>query len=108
MLAAGVLAAGCLMPWSPAEAGPWLVPDWAGREPAFPPGSLYWRTGQYPNCPVLFRTVITVRDEPVALAGLQVKASSFAHVFLNGRQIAAVEPKDAEGLATLDVELPGR
>jgi hypothetical protein len=93
---------------SPAMDGaPWVVPDWAGHEPTFMPGSLYWRTREYPNCPVLFRTVIHVGEKPVAFAAFEAKVSGFAYVFLNGSQVAAIEPKDAKGAKQIEVELAG-
>lgn len=87
------------------NAAPWIEPDWAGHEPAFASGSLYWRTREYPTCPVLFRTVVQVGEKPVAFAGFEAKVSGFAYVFLNGRQIAAIEPKGGAEGRPLKVEL---
>jgi len=82
------LAFACLVV-SQAAAASWIAADWAGKEPQFPPGSLYWHTSKYPTCPVVFRTVLRVDNKPLVFAGFMAKASDFAYVFLNGRQIAA-------------------
>jgi len=81
---------------SQAAAAPWIAADWAGAEPQFPPGSLYWHTNQYPTCPVVFRTVLKVDSRPIEFAGMVVKASDFAYFFLNGRQVAARPDKAGE------------
>jgi len=84
-----------------ASAAPWIAPDWAGREPDFPPGSLFWQTHEFPVCPILYRLILPVEDRPLAWAGFRVQAEEFVYVFLNGREIAS-------GPETLDVELtPG-
>jgi hypothetical protein len=101
------VAVGSLVVPASARGAAWVVPDWAGKEPTFPPGSLYWQTGKYRTCPVLFRTVIEVADKPVAFAGFQAKVSGFAYAFVNGKQIATVEPKDTEGVQPFEVELTG-
>ncbi|MFQ6133700.1 MAG: hypothetical protein ACE5R4_16785, partial [Armatimonadota bacterium] len=56
----GLLAGGAtLLLGVPAVVGaPWIEADWGDQEPNFPPGSLFWKTRQYPTCPVLFRTVL--------------------------------------------------
>ncbi len=87
-------ASACLLAQEPATAAPWTAADWAGKEPQFPAGSLFWMTDNYPTCPVLFRTVLDVGSQPIARAGFRARASSFAYVFLNGRQIAAQAPED--------------
>jgi len=107
LMACSVLAVGCPVNSPSAHGAPWISPDWAGNEPQYPPGSLYWKTGQYRTCPVFFRTVIEVADKPVAFAGFQAKVSGFAYALLNGKQIAAVEPKESEGVEQLAVELTG-
>lgn len=106
-VASFVLVVGCLVVPPSAHGGPWVSPDWADKEPTFPPGSLFWQTGKYRTCPVLFRTVIQVADKPVAFAGFQAKVSGFAYALLGGKQIAAVEPKDTEGAKPFEVELTG-
>ena len=85
VVVAGLIGASC--PFS--VAAPWIAADWAGREPSFPPGSLYWHTHRYRTCPIFFRTVLEVEREPVKFAGFTARASQYAYVFLNGRQIAA-------------------
>ena len=90
-------------PWF-ANAAPWVTPDWVNQEPTFPPGSLYWQTGKYATCPVLFRRIIPVSDRPVAYASFASKVSEFGYVFLNGKQIAAVEPRDGKGIKQIEVE----
>ena len=57
-----------------AHGAEWVGPDWAGQEPKFPPGSLYWDTNQYKVCPVLFRAVLTVENQPLAHAGGALRA----------------------------------
>ena len=74
-----------------AKAAPWITADWAGSEPSFPPGSLYWQTDEYQTCPVLFRTVLDVESKPVSLAGFRALVPQYAYVFLNGRQITTYE-----------------
>lgn len=97
------LGLACLAATSLAGAAPWVAADWAGKEPQFPAGSLYYHTNEYPTCPVLFRTTFQVADKPVAFAGLQVTGSQFAYVFLNGKQIESMTPKDVT--TTFAVEL---
>ncbi len=98
---------------APASAA-WLVPDWAGREPQFPPGSWLWQTGKYPTCPIVYRTVVEVRDKPLAFAAFRAKAHTFAYVFLNGELISEYYPqRETSPAERLDVELttllkPGR
>ncbi|MGD8240449.1 MAG: hypothetical protein PVH68_17980, partial [Armatimonadota bacterium] len=87
-------------------AGPWIAPDWRDHEPTFPPGSLFWKTKQYPTCPVLFRTVVDVGAEHVAFAGFRAHAQAYAYVLLNGRQIAGyIRPEGEETDRPFDVEL---
>jgi hypothetical protein len=90
-----------------ASAAPWVAPDWAGKEPTYKPGSLYWRTGEYPTCPILYRTVIRVEQRPVMGAVLQARFNDFGYVFLNGKQIASIDARDAQGPLMLEVELTG-
>jgi hypothetical protein len=70
-----------------AGAAPWIAPAWGGREPSFPAGSLYFHTGEYATCPVVFRTVIEVPETPVRHAGLLARAPEYAYVFVNGREV---------------------
>lgn len=113
-----LLAAVCCVIWVwPAAAGPWIAADWAGNEPAYPPGSLFYHTNQYPTCPVVYRTVVTVQDKDVAYAAVRIVPSQYAFVFLNGRQIGGTEraggggarggaaAAEAPRARTLDVEL---
>jgi hypothetical protein len=112
-MALGVLAAASLA-CRAAGAAPWIAADWAGKEPSYPAGSLFWKTGEYPQCPVLFRTLVEVEDRPIAFGGFTARASSFAYVFLNGRQIAShVEEGGGDATSPFGVELthvlrPGR
>jgi len=70
---------------------PRIAADWGGDEPAFPPGSLYWHTDRYKTCPVIFRTILRVGERPIASAGFQARVTEFAHVYVNGRQVAAAK-----------------
>lgn len=76
---------------------PWIAADWRGREPQFPPGSLFWRTNEFRRCPVLFRTVLEVEGGPIAYAGFRARAFRYAFVFLNGRQVASARTAGGEG-----------
>jgi len=110
MLCSRVMLAGVsiafLMVAQAAGAAPWITADWAGNEPSFPPGSLYWQTDEYPTCPVLFRTVLEVERKPVALAGFQGLASEYAWVFLNGEQVASYDgQRQGRPEGALSVEL---
>lgn len=95
-------------------AGVWIAPDLADREPTFSPGSLFWKTNEYPTCPVLFRTVLEVGQQPMEYAGFRLRTSSFVYVFLNGRQIAGRNaPEEGAAAEPFDVEFthllrPGR
>ena len=98
---------GLLLPVELALGGPWIGADWRGKEPHFSPGSLFWKTNQFRRCPVLYRTVIDVDDnKPIDHAGLRMRASWFAYVFLNGKEITEYLQK-GEGEVTnpIDVEL---
>jgi hypothetical protein len=92
----------------------WIAPDWNGQEPQFPPGSLFWKTNEYPRCPVLYRTVLEVAQDTITAAGFRIRFQDFAYIFLNGRQIASFAQGDeGNGTKNLDVELshllkPGR
>jgi hypothetical protein len=93
------------------SAAPWIEPDWAGKEPQFPPGSLYFHTNAYRACPTLYRTVVEVEAKPIDLAVLEGRAAGFGYVFVNGR--LAGRSEKAEETAPLAVELahllePGR
>jgi len=100
--------------FSPALYASWITPDWAGKEPEFAPGSFAYHTNQYPRCPVLFRTVLSVEGKPLSFACFRAKASAYAYVFLNGKQIAAHTPgRNESSSGFLNVELthllkPGR
>jgi len=96
-----------------ANAAPWIAVDWAGKEPQFPPGSLFWKTSEYPRCPVFYRTVLEIDNSPLAFAGIRIRALEFAYIFLNGHHIASYIHKDEEPNFDLDVEFnhllkPGR
>lgn len=81
------------------EAAPWVAADWQDQEPNFPAGSLFWHTNKFKRCPVLYRTVLRLKAQPIAYAGLRARASWFAYVFLNGHQIADYLQK-GEGAVT--------
>lgn len=103
----------CCLLAKPALASPWVSADWGGAEPSYPPGSLFWHTNEYSTCPVLFRTVLDVRRAPVAYAGFEARASRYAYVFLNGRQIAEHVEENKDVTGPFSVELthllrPGR
>jgi len=90
-----------------AAAGPHIVPDWAGREPQYPPGSLYWRTREYRACAVVYRTVIDVSG-PVAWAAARIAPTGPCYAFLNGEGLVAQESASAAPAGSpplLDVEL---
>jgi len=82
-----------------AAAAPRISPDWGGSEPSFPPGSLYFRTDEYKVCPVVFRTIIEVRDSPVAAAAMRVLGSEYTYVFLNGQEVRSRLEEGAPGPA---------
>ncbi len=101
-----------------AGAAPLIVPDWQGREPSFPPASLFWRTNEFKTTPVLYRTVLTVPNKPLSFAALRVQARRYAYVFVtrfdrfsdlapHGQCIARAEaPKsDPDAETTLLVDL---
>jgi len=79
-------------------AAPWVAADWQGKEPNFPPGSLFWRTNEFRRCPVVYRTVLDVANQPIDAAGFRVHAKQYVYVFLNGRQIAGVAAKEGEAV----------
>lgn len=81
---------------------PWIVPNWGGEEPTFPPGSLFWHTNEYRRAPTIYRTTVHVEEKAIAYGGFRIRASGPVYVFLNGRQIAATS-EEQESL--LDVEL---
>ncbi len=58
-----------------------IAPDWQGREPNFEPGSLFWRTREFPNCPVVYRTVIRLPDKPIEFAALRLRSRRYAYLF---------------------------
>ncbi len=99
-------------------ATPTISPDWQGRAPSFPPGSLFWRTNEFITSPMLYRTVLTTPNKPLAFAIVRVQTRRYAYAFVTrftrfsdldpfGQCIARVEaPKgnpDAE--VTLIVDL---
>ena len=61
---------------------PWVAPDWQGREPAFEPGSLFWRTREFPASPVLYRTVIVVPTRPLDFAAIRIQTRRYAYLFI--------------------------
>ena len=67
---------------------PWIIPDWAGKEPIFPPGSLFWMTEQYKECPITYRTILEIEDTHVSESGFRISFTDYAYIFLNGRKIA--------------------
>lgn len=88
-----------------ALAAPWIAPNWAGREPNFPPGSLFWQTHEFPVSPLLYRLVLPVEERTLAWAGCRVQAEGFVYVFLNGREVAHGPERAETALFSLDVEL---
>jgi hypothetical protein len=101
-----------------AMAAPIIAPDWQGREPNFEPGSLFWRTREFPNCPVVYRTVIRLPDKPIEFAALQLRSRRYAYLFVTrfdrfsdldplGESIASAEaPKEnPDGEVTLFADL---
>jgi hypothetical protein len=114
----GALALTCLsslFTFATAHGVPWIAADWDGQEPQFPPGSLFWKTNEYPRCPMLYRTMLEVSQDTITAAGFRISFSDFAYIFLNGQQTASFAQRDVESRLPrrLDVELshllkPGR
>ncbi len=65
----------------------WLSPDWGSKEPQFPPGSLYWHKNKFKTCPILYRTVLTLPDKPIARAGAYLDLDWYAYVYVNGQLV---------------------
>ncbi|MBD3181714.1 cellulase family glycosylhydrolase [Candidatus Poribacteria bacterium] len=87
-----------------ANAAPWIEPDWDDKEPEFPPGSLFWKTNEYPVCPIVYRTIIEVKDKPFT-AGFQAISSNFIYIYLNGNLIGDYfQDKDSKPI-TINIEL---
>lgn len=85
-----------------------LSPDFGGKEPSFPPGSLFWHTNEYRTCPIVYRTVIQIHPRPVASAVARLQYSQHAFVFLNGHPIASSRSQARNANATpqpLDFDL---
>jgi len=59
-----------------------LAPDWQGREPHFPPGSLFWRTSEFKTAPILYRTVLPEFRKPIEFAVVRVRARRYAYLFV--------------------------
>ena len=64
-----------------AYASPWISPNWQGREPTFEPGSLFWHTHEFPNCPVLYRTIVRLPQKPIDFAALRVRSRRYVYLF---------------------------
>ncbi len=62
-------------------------------------------TDQYQHCPIIYRTVLDVSDEPTELVGFRANISEFAYVFLNGHQIESYVQEGESDTKPLDVEL---
>ena len=97
--AAAVAFAAAFAAAVPAPAAPRLAPDWGGREPVFPAGSLYFRTGEFKRSPVLYRAVIEVDRSPLAWAAVRLESEGHVYLFLGGREIARAEARPAEPAA---------
>lgn len=80
---------GSLFAFAASNAAPWIAADWAGKEPQYPPGSLFWKTSEFPLCPVVYRTVLEVADKAIDTAGFRAMVSEYAYAFLNGQQVAS-------------------
>jgi len=76
------LLAFCALTTLSLNAMPRLAPDWQGREPSFEPGSLFWRTREFPNSPVLYRTVLTLPAKPLDFAALRIRTHRYAYLFV--------------------------
>lgn len=103
-----ILAITCLgtLAFSSANSANWIAPNWGENEPQYPPGSLFWKTNEYPRCPVVYRMVLDVDDKPLTGAMFRVNALDYAYVFLNSQQIAGYAKKDDESNhISLDVQL---
>jgi hypothetical protein len=62
--------------------GRWIAPDYAGREPNYPPKPLFWYTVD--NSPIVYRTEISV-DEPMSAALFQVAVRGYCYVFVDNK-----------------------
>ncbi|MBM3215146.1 glycoside hydrolase family 5 protein [Candidatus Poribacteria bacterium] len=96
-----MIALPLLMGAAIATTSTWIAVDWMGKEPEYPPGSLFWRTNEYARCPILYRTVLHIEDKPIEYAVFRASVAESTYVLLNGAQIASTNgATDA-----LDVEL---
>ncbi|MBM3212258.1 hypothetical protein FJZ33_08560, partial [Candidatus Poribacteria bacterium] len=77
-------------------ANPWISADWGNNEPQYAPGSLFWMTNQYKQCPVVYRTILEVDDKPLDSAVFLMKGLDYGYVFLNGRQLGGKVKKEEE------------
>ncbi|MGC8834365.1 MAG: hypothetical protein ACP5R4_09955, partial [Armatimonadota bacterium] len=62
--------------------GRWIAPDYAGREPSYPPKPLFWYTVD--NSPIVYRTEISI-DKPVSAALFQAAVRGYCYVFVNNK-----------------------
>lgn len=62
--------------------GRWIAPDYAGREPNYPPKPLFWYTVD--NSPIVYRTEISV-DGPISAALFQVAVRGYCYVFVDNK-----------------------
>lgn len=88
-----------LLPSACLATAPWIAADWAGKEPQFPPGSLFWMTSQYKTCAVLYRTAVEVKKGAIDYAGLRARSSWYGYLFVNGTEVARYE-QTGEGAVT--------
>ncbi len=91
--AAACIVAGLML--QPHAASEWIEPDWAGEEPSHEAGSLEWRTGAYPETPIVYRTVLEAEAPELDRAVLDAVSPDYLYVFLNGEKIAGGAQADS-------------
>ncbi|MGQ9610922.1 MAG: cellulase family glycosylhydrolase [bacterium] len=85
---------------------PWISPDWSNNEPVFSPGSLFWMTEQYKECPIIYRSIIDIEEKNINMSGFRIAFTDFAYIFLNGRQVAGhSKSKDDPEIKYFDFDL---
>ncbi|MGQ9487712.1 MAG: glycoside hydrolase family 5 protein [Armatimonadota bacterium] len=63
-------------------AAPWMTPDWQGREPSFPLGSLFWRTNEFQTSPILYRASVRLPNKPLDYAAIRLRARQYLYLFV--------------------------
>lgn len=78
-----ILGVALVMSMATGITAPVIAPDWQGRAPSFPPGSLFWRTNEFTQSPVLYRTLLTAPNKPLAFAVVRLSTHSYAYLFIS-------------------------